>query len=363
LSSLKSDMAREGDEDRILEINRLEYGPGDILATGEDFAWRQRQNPAGQAIIPVIRDHEGHVAGFIWVVPMRVRVGGQDFASAMGSNLVIHPDSRNSLGYAMLIRNFQRIFDERRLPFHFSFVSRETFLRERGANPRMAATVPALIKVYDWPKTLRAYAKGRRMEPGSGAFKGRKPSLLSSKREEIVDQAILIRQKQGFDERFDRFWEGVRDKYSAFLIRDKSFLGWRFAPVSGRKYEVLVAETAGLMLGYAVLGCAIIRGVAVGLISDFLVSGDSLGREAGVSLLKEAGSLFRECGMEASAALAPRFSDEYRILRRAGFLPLPRFFSLRTSYFAVFLHPGSANAPASLSAKNWFMTFADYESL
>ena len=92
-----ADLYRVGDEADILALNRLEYGPTDILSTPEDFDWRYAQNPAGQAIISVARDRDsGSVVGFIWIVPLYMRVFGEDWLGATGTNLLIHPDYRGT---------------------------------------------------------------------------------------------------------------------------------------------------------------------------------------------------------------------------------------------------------------------------
>jgi len=109
-SRFTTGLAREEDIDQILEINRLEYGAGDVLATRADFAWRYAQNPAGPAIVPVIRDAHDEVVGFIWVVPLHIRIKGQDYLAATGTNLLIHPEHRNTLGYTKLIRRFEQVF-------------------------------------------------------------------------------------------------------------------------------------------------------------------------------------------------------------------------------------------------------------
>ena len=53
-----TDLARPEDREAILALNRLEYGPADILANETDFAWRWEQNPAGPAVVPILRDPE-----------------------------------------------------------------------------------------------------------------------------------------------------------------------------------------------------------------------------------------------------------------------------------------------------------------
>jgi hypothetical protein len=68
------------------------------------------------------------------------------------------------------------------------------------------------------------------------------------------------------------------------VIRDRAFLAWRFAGVSGRRYHILISQAQGQMLGYVVLRCATIRGVETGLVMDLLVTDGLLGEAAGACL-------------------------------------------------------------------------------
>jgi len=152
-----ADLGRADDADRILELNRLEYGPGDILATRVDFAWRYNQNPAGQAIVPVIRDERGTVIGFIWIMPLYLRIKGQDRLAATGTNLVIHPKYRVTFGYLKLLRRFEQAFRDNNIPLHFSFVSERTCRRQRERAPQTVTTNPLLVKPLDAKSLAHTY--------------------------------------------------------------------------------------------------------------------------------------------------------------------------------------------------------------
>ena len=117
------------------------------------------------------------------------------------------------------------------------------------------------------------------------------------------------------------------------------------------------------MLGYAVLRCATIRRVKVGLVMDLLTAGDSLGEIAGARLMVEAEAYFRAQEMSLAAGLMVSSAVEYRILRRAGYRPVPRALAPRVFRFALFVHKTPECDLTWLSARDWFITLADHESL
>ncbi len=361
---LATDLARLDDQDidRILAVNRSAYGEKDILSTREDFAWRCDRNPAGTAVIPVIRNEHGDVVGSIWLVPLRLRVQGQDYPAATGTNLVIQREYRGTFAYAKLMRQLEKTAREKRIPLHFSFVSEENFRQLRAHHPQTVFTVPVLVKPLDFDSLAQArFPKkwqqavvgriGRLVSP----FLFRKPFLRPNR-------DITVRAVERFDDHFDGFWSQARDRYPVMSVRDRDFLAWRFAPVSGRSYRILVAQMQGQMLGYAVIRCAPVRGVWAGLVADLLVADHPAGMEAGVCLMAEAEDFFRSQKMWAAAALMVPWAAEYGILRRYGYRNLPLRIASRQFRFAFFIHHGAAEVFGQISNRDWFITLADYES-
>jgi len=355
------DLAREDDIEKMLEINELEYGPNENHATYSDFAVWHKQNPAGKAIVPVIRDSSGSVVGFISVLPLDVRIRGQDRLAAVGTHLVIHPDYRKTFAYVKLLRRFERIFREHNIPLHYSFVSREKYRQVQNDNPQVTMMIPLLFKPLDFESLVQTYLtrgwqrflvgrSGRIVSP----FLFRRRKVTSSK--EIAVQAI-----DEFNQDFDDFWYKIRDKYPAMVIRDRAFQTWRFAPVSGRHYHILVARSRGQMVGYVVLRCATIRGVKTGLIMDLLVIDGLSGDAAASSLMIETEKYFRAQERSLITGLMVPSAAEYRFIRNAGFIELPQSFAPRTFPFAFFTHDTSESNLVSLSAQDWFITLADFE--
>jgi hypothetical protein len=330
------DLAQKQDIDHILELNTLVYGRSDVLTTREDFVWRHDKNPAGQAVIPVIRDDHGNVVGFIWMAPVRLRIIGNDYLAASGTNLVVHPQNRDVFGYAKLMRRFEQVFRDNNIPIHFSFISKDTGLQLRRQAPQTTWNIPVLLK------------------PSLPPFKIRKRSKAN-------DNGLSVKTLIKFDSRFDLFWQQIKDKYPVMAVRDNAFLTWRFAEISGRHYHILVAESEDKILGYAVLRCATIKGIKTGIIMDILITDESLGAAAADSLINQAQIYFWNQGMLLSLGLMVPSSSEYGFLRKAGYVGLSELFAPRVFHFAYFIHK-STREEMTLSAQDWFITFADYES-
>jgi len=354
------------DINRILILNESEYGPAspnpstDVVSTRASFTWRRDQNPAGQAIIPVIRNHFGDVVGFFWLIPMRIRAQEKNYVAATGANLVIAPEGRRTFGYTKLMRNFTDALKDTGAVLHFSFVSEENYKRLRAENSNRTFTVPLLLKPLEYGTLVKCHLKTEWQRFLANKARWileplffRRPSLPG-------DTDVSVQMLDQFDESFDDFWNRVQDKYRAIAIRDQAFLKWRFTPVSARRYHILVARSPDKMLGYSVIRCANVRGIPTGLILDLLLLDSNQGEEAGVCLTAHAEAFFRSQKMSLIAALMVPGSAEYRVLRLLGCRNLGSVFSPRPFRFAFFVHREDLK---SLSVKDWFVTLADFESL
>jgi hypothetical protein len=382
------DLARREDAAKILEINRLEYGKEDILVTLEDYLWRHEQNPTCQSIVPVLRNEIGEVVGFISLIPLQMRIKGQDYLGATGTNLVIHPDYQDGFGYIKLLRRFNRIFKDEQIPLHYSFISEDIYqeIHTRTTNLRsflqwvyywlpyqqsidlqsysnqFAWTVPLLAKPFNFAKIAQTYlAKAWPRFIRSSA--NRLGAVVFTQPHAVIDPEITVQELEQIDERFDEFWLQNQNKYPVMLNRGQAFLKWRFTSLSGRHYYFLGAYSkTGQMLGYLVLRRAIVRKIKAGLIMDFLVADNDLGQKAGMQLIAQAEKFFRKQHLAIAFSLMPSFTTEYRLLRRAGYLNVPDSFTPRPFRFAFFLHNKYGSNLPKISAKDWFITFADYES-
>jgi len=359
-----ADLYRAGDEADILTLNRMEYGPTDILATPADFDWRYAQNPAGQAIISVVRDWDsGSVIGFIWIVPLRIRVSGEDWLGATGTNLLIHPDYRGMSAYVKLMRRFRQAFIDHDISLHYSFISEDAYSRLRPDDPHVAFEVPLLVRPLDMMKLARAHFNNhwQRSIVGIGGQLAT-PLLFRVRQLSPAKYSFTLHVLKGFDERFDDFWARVKDKYPVMVIRGRRYLAWRFVESPGRQYRILVVQVGDEVIGYAVLRCANIREIPTGLIVDLLVEAGPRGEAAGACLMAESLRYFRSENMWLAGGLMLPQTAEYDIMHRAGYLPCPERFAPRLFRFAFRLHGKKAAITPGLSPEHWFVTIADYEA-
>ena len=362
--NLRVGLYQPDDKADILALNLLEHGPTDMMVNPEDFRWRYAENPAGKAQISVVRDEHAHrVAGFAWIIPLQMRLFGKNYLAVMTANQLVHPDYRDSLAYAKLIRHRQRLLRQSDIAFRYTFPIDEIFDRFISIEKMSAFPIPLLVRPLNTAKLARNFFTRRWMQL-LGGWGGRIATLLLfyNRDRRSPRHSLKVEWLDQFDERFDDFWERVREKYNIMLVRDRAFLTWRFAPVSERRYRILSALAGDELLGYIVLRCTDeIRDIPIGLIMDMLLEPGSRGEMAGMALLEEAWRYFQTQEVWLAGGFAFPHTAECHVMRRAGYRPspqrlLPRLFRVTFNCFNDAL-PDTENVKAG----DWFLTIADFE--
>ena len=361
--TVRADYFRRGDEPEILTLSGLEYGVNVPDTNIENFHWRYRDNPCGEAAISVVReDSSQNVVGFVWLIPLHMQMFGQKKLGAHMTNLLIKPEFRNGLAYAKLIRHRERAIAERNISLHYSFPVESHFERVNGKSGTSHYKVPLLVR----PLNMSLLAKAALPQSLSQFLVGTcgtvaAPLVFLDRTKASRKQPIQVEWLDQFDDRFDGFWERVKDKYDIMAVRNRHFLAWRFAPVLNRSYRILAATSGEELVGYCVLRCTDdIRGIHTGLIMDMLFESGPRGITGGILLLKQAWQYFKEENVCLAGGLALSHTDEYAIMKRAGYLPCPD--RVAPKIFRVLYKTCNDSIPdtQSIQADHWFITNADY---
>jgi L-amino acid N-acyltransferase YncA len=316
-------------------------------------------------MISVVRNERSHqTVGFVWAIPLQMRIFGQNCLGALTAGLVIHPDYRDSLAYVKLIRHRQRVIRQQGICLRYNFPGEAYFERAHHIQSMSAVRVPLLVR----PLNVSKLAQAR--------FTRRWAQLLVGRGGQIASPWLFRRQAKGldqhrlrvttlhrFDERFDDLWMSVQDRYSVMVVRNRAYLAWRFASVSRRAYRVLIATADDELAGYVVLRCTDeIRGIPTGLIMDLLLEPGSRGEAAGMLLMAEAWRYFQEEKVWLAGGLALSHTAEHRVMRRAGYRPCPQNLAPRIFWVTFKCYDGALPDTADIHADDWFITIADYES-
>jgi len=157
-----------------------------------------------------------------------------------------------------------------------------------------------------------------------------------------------------FDERFDRFWEKMMDRYPIMVARHRRYLNWRYAQHPDIKYTIFTALRDGQLQGFIVLSVQH-RFVLQGLVADLLAEDD----ETTEVLLKHAMSYFLGKGVDMVSSWNWPGTDFLRALENLGFSQRRIAAPLVCMIFDTQL----IDEAFITNPQNWYVTLADSDGV
>ncbi len=352
---------QDSDRASLLKLSAAHFGerePG----TAAYFDWLSKGAPAGKTLIPVCEAQpSGEIVGFAFYIPFEVTFEGRIERCYLGCNALVHPDYRR-LGIYSAFTDIIRVELADGI-FQYGFPKPEALLPHAKVGKRPVSRIPLLIRPLQIGRLARARFDSPLLRRGiefGWWFAG---NLLWRPQRARLDSGMELRAFEDFDERFDRFWQRVEGKYEIAILRNQSFLRWRFRDPAFRSYDILAVAEGDELVGYAVTRATQIQGVDTGLIMDLLVEPGPRGDRAGLALVEEATRRFAASGMAMAGCLMLPHTQEFQILRRAGYVePPPRFAPQQFRLNTVSLSP-EITGESLRQGKRWFITMANHDAV
>ena len=333
----------------VLALHRRTWPEAEI---GDErfLRWQYDENPAGSALSALARTRGGEIVGQFGALPLRLCVDGEDRLGALGLNVVTDETYRGRGVFVALGRAADERMAQVGATIAFAMPNESSFpgfVRHLGYTH--AGDVPFLAR----PVNVRRLAARRLPVPGLPALAAllARPFAPPLPRAPEPVAGIAVERVEQVDAEFDAFWQRVRGRERVMIVRDASYLDWRFRRIPGRRYEILRARVDGQLAGYVVLRVADLLGMRAGLVVDFLVADARAGR----ALLSQALAHFASEDVDLLATLMLSHTPEYGLLRHAGFRPLPR--ALLPQRFRLVARDGTSVR----ELPGWFFTMGDYD--
>jgi ribosomal protein S18 acetylase RimI-like enzyme len=357
--------SRYSPEDAQDSLQLLRKTSGDVEAASPAYQeWQYQRNPAGPAIATLARGAEtGRLIGQVVTLPIRVRLASKVRVASLSLDPVIDPAYQGRGVLAGLLKDVCALSAEEGVAFTCGFpnqASYSTFVDKAGF--KNIGSVPLLVRPLN-PERLAAKTTHSRL-PAKTASVARRVwrTPAPAPRQEAVPGLEIV-EVDSFDSSFVLFWDRVQHRFPVIVVRDSTYLNWRFAGAPTRKYTTFAARSEDEIRGFVVLRVAPLGEFSAGLIVELVVEASAEGRAAGRLLIDKAYSYFEGQDLDILASLALRHTDEFRLLRSRGFWTAPKFLEPRPFRLVVRCHD-EERSPSRLAydLKNWFVTMGDYEA-
>ncbi len=332
-------------------------------AHAADQEWQYQKSPAGAAIGSLARETgTERLIGQVITVPVRVMLSGRVRFASLCLDPAIDPAHEGSSILPGLLSDVFELSVQERAILTYGLPSQAAYwpAMER-AGLRNIGAVPLLLRPLNPERLATKTAHGH--PPAKAASIARRVwrTAAPSVRPESLP-GLEIEEVNYFDGSYAVFWERAQHRFPVMVVKDPTYLNWRFVSVPGREYAAFAARSEGEIRGFIVLRVAPLGQFSAGLIVELMVEASAEGRAAGRLLIDRAYSHFKGQDLDLLASLALRHTDEYRLLRSMGFWVCPKFLEPRPFRFFVRFH-GEEGAQSRLAydLTNWFLTMGDYD--
>ena len=346
---------KEGDEKEINDLFNQIFNEQRSI---EEWCWKFRDNPLGYLNLTSVAESGGKILGQYSNLPYFFKYRDMILKFGMVVDNFVHPEFRGGIkGVQRAVYEYAcNIFYEENMAVGFGFPTRAHYIfGKRYLKYSDICKIPGLFRRMNWRLSIQQ------------RFPLLPPVVLNAVRDmSNFVYRILIKTKKrnkpkgleiklydSFDGRFDEFWERVKGQYGIIGVRDRRCLDWRYRK-PGNKYEIVVAELAGKIAGYAVIKTQKETEHVVGYLVDILVDESA---EAGPSLIKEC--ILRFLSSKVDYVLSWMLEDKklYQTLKEYGFIER----EIDQNANGVYLIFDNKNIEATYigDSRNWYITMGD----
>ena len=351
------------DFEGVLELVRHEYGEADI-SDRDFFSWQAFNNSAGEALITISKElGRERILGLYVVNPMRIQLQDDEILGSVAINLIVHPDARRQGLFTRLAERAYQNCSARGISLTYGFPNPTALPgHTRKLNSPNIGDVPLFIKALDPESIFKSKGIGSLI---SGIAAATYRSFLAvwalfvSQRTDQVD--VEIEEIFEFDDAFDQFWESIKHKHVAWLIRDQAFLSWRYRDIPIRSYRIFTAKVTGQIEAYLVLRIMDFEGVRCGMLVDFVVGQSQTSKSSGVMLLKHVMAVLGDESVELAGCLMQPYTEEAALLKSQGFMRCPGQLLPQTFPVIMRVHQNHDRLAHLYQLNNWFFTMGDFD--
>lgn len=341
---------KEGDEKQILDIFNFVFKESRKL---EHWYWKFRENPAGFAPICVAEDN-GKIVGYYPLTLVKMKIEGETMMGSQMVDLVVHLNYQRQGIFVTLGKKLLTKAGEEGIQISYGFPNEAAHPGHLKYGCFDVGLIPKMVKILNLDHILKKHTKSEFLFKAGRIFVNLVLKILFKSKRFSDSTNIVVNEIPSFDSRINNFWERISADYKISIVRDQSYLNWRYVENPGRKYTIYLAENDNNILGFIIL--TVIEGkVRIGHIVDILTVFDQ--KSVARCLISKSIEYFRR--EKANMICCYILDDRYcKILKEAGFRPRP-------SELLLIARANSPSISKTLLSdpKNWHITFGDSDGI
>jgi len=325
---------RPGDEVAIVPLFERVFGkPMGASESANHWRWEYLENPVQPLLIKLAWDGP-RLVGQYAASPRRVRLDGRDVVAALSLDTMTDPEYRRLGIFASTAEALYTNQTRLGQTFIYGFPNANSIY---GITKRLRWSRIMPTPVHLRPITPTSFI-ARRLPAWLASLSARAISFganLTSAMAKCGSRAddLVLREERGFGAWADDLWQRCRDQHRVWVIRDYSYLNWRYNRRPENDYCVVTAWSGRRAAGYVVMTLADRKWGRTCFVLDFLA--DITINGAVAALVDRVVTYAAKKGVDfASALLTP--GCRYRsAFRRQLFLPLSERWFPKELYFGA----------------------------
>ena len=265
---------KQGDEE---VINRLFNGVFHKSRTLEEWNWKFRDNPAGKDLAEwiAVAEKDGRMIGHYTSLATEMKYGDSVVKAGQPVDTIIDPSAKAGIKLISKLYDLHVKYNNGIALFGFGFPNETAYMvGKRFLGYKDLGEMVQLFKRL----SLRVTCKRR--------FKWCPHWIINlihhlSKvfyRLEIfimgLDTSAVVREVDAFDERVNKFWNSIKDRYKIMTVRNMPYLNLRYG---NKRYRMFVGEKNKELTGYAITKIENYEDARVGYIVDVFSCNDKIG--------------------------------------------------------------------------------------
>ncbi len=335
------------DKERMLELVKNARGEHIAAITRKTWDWLFLNNPfiPPEEMAVFVMELDSRIIGLSCAIFIDLKIDNKIHKVRWVCNNILHPQYRDIEKAAKIYFEYT---DGAPYPF-FGFIIKEVLPLTSKFGMYKIGTLHTLTSVLDMRIFLQQKIRNRFITRLTGVIWNIILAIYSIKAmpsKDTIASEILC-----FDERFDKFWNEVKDEYPIIIARDRKYLNWRFIE-SPFKYHIFITTANNNISGYIVVRLIEKGELKIGCIVDILNKTND--KKSTNLLIDKAISYFKENGCHTvRCTIFTDMRTHRNALRRHGIL-----FKNFLDYFVVYAEEKELLSNLK-KHENWFITASD----
>jgi len=321
------------------------------------FQWEYLENPAGKAIVYIVKSPPDQIAGAYAALPLRMKMFSKTVKGCLSFDSMTHPQHKVKGLFTRLGKAHYEYLAENNYDLIYGFPNANSIkIFVNNLQWLDFYSFPLLVKIQDFRSLFKKYLGLKHPSRVLGFLLNKTSDLIFSPKHMA---GVNVREISNFDEKFNYFWDDVKQLFPICVERDMEYLNWRYRRPE-EKYRILRLEHEACVMGYAVLKEEDRFGLRTGYIMDLISVPDIKFVRL---LISEVINAFSRARVDLISILMSKSTPYYSSLRRYGFMPIPSRFHPQEIHFGARINTIQDRAEDIRNGRNWFISWGDTDLL